>query len=300
MSIELNNLTDIWFMANGDKTTLFFDMDTDINQIYFEAYENKIWVDVMENLFHSMWVCKLLTEPTTDEVVEQMVRVCKHDPEATPFYTGSLNKTSTRTALYRKSRNLGIKLKTGIHDDTLYCQVNTEEQYDLSKQLSNLYPSDTVELDIPEHMDVETLRSSVFNYGSRHNIRYQTRYINGKLKVKNITIKGVSHSTRSTIIDFVERMPWDIPLPIPDLDMSVNSMTVTCNRRFGGVVTFKNNTVTRNSFRLCKESGELRLRIKGVVVKTFPVSRKTLLSKSDWSAIEEILKQYNVTLERLV
>lgn len=302
----MNDLSDIWELAQTkftDNKILTFNKEVSISDIYHESYFNNIWVSVDENLMTGGHICKLLHVHSCDKIAKQLIHTCLSDNSLKPIYNGELNKTSLRTALYRQAKNLGQNIKTGIHDDILYCMLNTENSFSVADSLKLLKVEGSfVNLEIPANLNVDKVRSLVFNYASRNNLKLSTRYINGVLRVKRLA--GKTETTDTITGDFIKwlgTLPWDVPLPVPEIEgLSANSMSVTACRHYGGVFSFKDGVVIRNSFRLCKENGHIVFRVKGVVQVTFKASRRTQLTSEDWSRINNVLVMCGVTDEVLL
>ena len=303
----MNNLNEIWNLSQTnphDDMTLVFDKTIKVCEIYHECYINNIWVSIELNQSNDSNVCKLLKKHTCDSIAKQMINVCMNDNDTKPIYSGELNKTSLRTSLYRQAGNLGQTIKTGIHDNVLYCMMNNDAQVNVTEHLRTLPTGSTTAIDIPPGTTVEKVRALVFNHGKRNNVKYSTRYIDGTLRVKRLddtTHNDTTSTVSGKFVAWLDKMPWDVPLPVPKFEgLTLNSMNVTANRHFGGTFSFKDNFVTRKSFRLCKEKGHMTLRIKGVVVHTFNASRRTQLLKADWDRINDILSHYGVKSEVLL
>lgn len=301
----MNDLSEIWNLSQTkvtDHLVLTFGDDISISEIYHEAYFNNIWILIEENIVTKNKVCRLPLSINCDLVAKQMIHTCIIDNSVKPTYSGELNKTSIRTALYRHARKTGHNIKTGIHGGVVYCMLNNEDNIDVSSNLKSLAVNYSTQLEIPDGSSVDNLRSAVFNFGKRNNVKFSTRYINGKLRVKRLDDdKIITGTVTGEFIKWLDTTPWDVQLPIPEIEgLTLNSMAVTANRHYGGVFSFSNGKVTRNSFRLCKEQGQLVFRVKGVVMITFDVSRRTQLTSDDWLRINGVLKAHNVTDEVLI
>ena len=304
----MSEIDDIWNLANGDVDFLHLDKYMCDKKIHNEAYNNKVKVKVGYSPAHDVKVCTLLKYNPTEcqhylsDLAEHMVLACADDETATPFHSGDVDPTSLRTALYRKSKKFGIKVSTGMYGSAVYCKLGKETS-SVTTQVRKLEIGESVSIPVASDDKVYSIRSSISNLSKRKGLKLKTRYSNGVLKITRIkesTANDGKNSKSEYLRKWVTGMPWDISLPLPDVEMSPGSVVSVCNRAFSGVCTFSGGTITKNSYRLCKENNELVLYIKGKAITTFNVTRKTQLKSEDWDLIKSVLKRYNVTIKDLV
>lgn len=295
---SLSDPSEIYNLKMVNKT-LYFDVSTDIAILYLEAYSNGLWVSIRENPVYNMLVLDVLPQPKIGEIAEQLVYCCKADNETKFTYSGELSLPSLRTALYSCAKKLDVTIKTGHFDKVLFCFKETSTAVQVSNYLIGMEQGDTRSIPLERGADIALIRASVFNFARRNDWKISTKVIGNRLVVTRERLYSAENDTKEWLKEWSDKMPWDVPIPLPQGDFEPQHIRVTLSRYRPGVFTINNGIIVKNSVMLCKYEGLMSLFIRGSLVESFSVSKRAYLDQEDIGRINHLVKGFNKSYEDL-
>lgn len=298
--MKTNHPSEIYDLKTVNKT-LFFGKSEQIETLYLEATVNDVWVDISFNPLTDLYVMTVLDKPKNKDIAVQMVYACKADKEAKltyTRYTDTVKPASLRTALYNCAKELKIPVKTGIFGDTVYCYYENTSTTHISHHLTGMNIGDSRSIHLSPGSNVLALRTAAFNYAKRHDWKISTKVIGNVLRVKRELVI-TKPDTSEALKQWADKMPWDVPIPLPKHGFSSQYIRVTLNRYKPGVFTVTEETIMKNSLSLCKYEGSMCVFIRGCLVQSFTATKRTELTDEDIGRINYLVSGFNKSYEDL-
>ncbi len=288
----MNIISDIYFLASGVKTELELDISESLSEIYNEAYQHNVFIEVFKTNVYKVVIAKKHT-PTI--VATQLVYTLDHGDEYLLTYRGDANPTSTRTAAYGIAKNLGININIRIIVNELVITKPIVDTTAITNALDNMI--DTVEIPLNAHSSLARLRAVISAHGKRHNQRYKTRVAGDKLIVQLSAIEPTEQVIKATTAHFglwLAGVPYDTPTPIPVMYLeavSAENRRVIAHRTCGCSVSLKAGATlaVRKSLAKGFENGQCVVRLNGHIIYTG--------LNYDVSVINDALKWHNLKFE---
>lgn len=181
----------------------------------------------------------------------------------------------------------------------LFCFKETSSTVHARNYLTGMQPGDTRSIPLERGADIAIVRASVFNFAKRNEWKISTKVVGNRMLITRERLYKADYNTKEWLKEWSDKMPWDVPIPLPQGDFEPQYIRVTLSRYKPGVFTVSEETVVKNSVMLCKYEGLMSLFIRGSLVESFSVSKRAYLDQEDIGRINHLVSGFNKSYEDL-
>lgn len=303
---EVSHLSDIYHLFNKTVNSLYnrtsnfllFSKDIDVTELYNEAFIEGHWIDVNADL-NVLYKVMLTVEPSVTVTTKHLLSALAHSDENTVHYVGNHPTRSIRSATYRLLDF--YKGKVSVRDIAGVTVVSKiEDKYDkeqLFHLLNVMQYGVKFDIDIDKYPSVAILRSLLQTYGDKHGCKFTTKVVGRNLTVVKTLLDKPGVVNKNPIIarEYLRQIPYDTEIIVNWTlfkDLSECKIKALLRNQSSGIVSFKDNRITKHSFKLVRNSGMYELFHLGKSV----YSTSGDLDKFERASIKTILKPHNMTL----
>lgn len=293
---DIDNLANIYDLAKGFKSSLIIPSSTSMIEIYNEAVAENCFITSNE-VFSDYHVITVDNEPSLTSVVRHLLAHLQTTNPPFVNYSGPYNIRNIRATVSRvKSEfNSGFVVK-GVTGNVLISKSNTDKssKKSLDAMLSNVDNYGIpFEISLSLYPTVARLRAAIQTYSITHGCKFVTRVEGDKLVCVKVKTDGLSGTDlRITAKEFLSGLPYDTKTPIDYKrfgDIKPERVKSLLRYAGGKSVSFKDDTVTRHTFKVVKNEGHFELHHHGNVVYTSPSGK---LGSIERASINTYLSNY--------
>lgn len=298
---EVDYLTNIYELSNGQKNYLLLDSSTSLSEIYCEAVYNDCYVKI-DDSYKSCLIVTVDNEPKLTVVVRHLLSHLQHTD--TPFvkYSGNHDIVKLRATVSRVKREfdfgkLTVRGCTG--DVSIYkSDRNKSSMEKLTALLDEFgHKGKPFRIEISVFTSLESLRSAIQHYSTKNDCKFKTRVSGPWLEVVKIEQYGYTlRDTKSNIDTFLKSMKYDSEIAIPYEsfpNLSKERVKALLRNTGGKSYSFSGDFITRHKFIVVKDSGKYCLLHKGENVYS---TNSNELTSIDRAYINTYLKNHGYVM----
>lgn len=297
---DIDNLSNVYDLANGHKSTLIIHSSTSMTEIYNEAVQENCFVTSNE-MFSEYHVITIDNEPSLTSVVRHLLSHLQISEPPFVNYSGTHNIRNIRATISRIKDEFGEDFSVrGVTGDVRVSRSSTDKaaKKSLDAMLDNIDGfGKPFEIDLSLYPTPARLRAAIQTYSIKNGCKFRTRVEGDKLVCVKLKQDGFSNTDlRLLAKEFLLGVPYDVKTPINyKMFGHIPRERVIALLRYAGgkSLSFKDDTVTRHAFKVVKNDGCHELYHHGKVVYTTPSNK---LGSIERASINTYLSNYGYVM----
>lgn len=297
---DIDNLSGVYDLAKGYKSALIIPSSTSMIEIYNEAVAENCFVTSNEVL-NDYHIITVDNEPSLTSVVRHLLAHLQTTNPPFVNYSGTHGIRNIRATISRVKNEFGedfsVKGVTGnvrISRST----IDKAAKNSLDAMLDNLDGfGKPFEISLSLYPTTARLRAAIQSYAIKNGCTFKTRVEGDKLVCVKVKQDGFNNTDlRLLAKEFLLELPYDEKTPVDYKrfgDIPRERVRSLLRYAGGKSLSFKDDTVTRHTFKVVKEEGRYNLYHHGQVVYTTPSNK---LGSIERASINTYLSNYGYVM----
>lgn len=283
---EFDNPADLFYLFKGDVHYLFMSSLMNERELYNEAYEEGKLITIKKPFSEYMTV-QVVDELNVTETTKHLISNLQLSDNTTVYYKGPHTIKSIRDAVFRLKDFYSDRLRVSGSTGSISISENPRDKntdHSLSFLLERSPNGTPFEIPLNMYRTVPRLRSAMQRYGDRNKFKFVTRVKGDKLEVVKSRIDSDREINYNEVVrNYLKNIPFDTTQIIEYSFFKGLSETKVKSllRNFGeNMITFRDDTFTRHTFRVFRDKGFYKLAHSGRIVYETPEKSLTSIDKA--------------------